>query len=132
MHRNTVAMIWIGGIAVAVIAYATDPGAILETALDLLAAGIAATDRFVHDLSTIGSAVIRALAVGLFVTFVALAVLAIRQGGKGKTALVLVSAVFLLLLRDGAGASNGRWVAAFALAAVGALVMTARVRRRAP
>ena len=130
MHRNTVALIWIGGLAVAVIAYATDPGAILEAALDLLAAAIAATSRFIHDLSSFGSAVIRALAVGLFVTFLALAALAIRQGAKGKAALVMVSAVFLLLLRDGAGASNGRWVAAFALAAVGAVVMTTRVRRR--
>jgi hypothetical protein len=132
MHRNTVALIWLGGIAVAVIAYAVDPGAVLEAALDLLAAAIAGTERFIHDLSNFGSGVIRALAMGLFVTFVALAVLTIRQGGKGKTALVMVSGVFLLLLRDGANSSNGHWVAAFALAAVGALVMTTRVRRRAP
>ena len=79
-----------------------------------------------------GGAVVRALAVGLFVTFVALAVLTIRQGGKGKAALVLVSSVFLVLLHDGANASNGHWAAAFVLAAIGALVMTGRVRRRAP
>ena len=132
MHRNTVAFIWIGGIAIAAIAYAADPGALLEAALNLLAAAIAVTERFVRDLSTFGSAVIRALAVGLFVTFVALAILTIRQGGQGRTALVMVSVVFLLLLRDGASAANGRWVAAFALAAVGAVVMTTRVRRRVP
>ena len=130
MHRNTVAFIWIGGIAIAAIAYAADPGALLEAALNLLAAAIAVTERFVRDLSTFGSAVVRALAVGLVVTFVALAILTIRQGGQGRTALVMVSVVFLLLLRDGASAANGRWVAAFALAAVGAVVMTTRVRRR--
>jgi hypothetical protein len=132
MQRNTIMVIWIGGMLVALLAYATDPGALLNAALDLLAAGISAVQRLIGELSAFGSDVVRALAVGLFVTFVALAVLAIRQGGRGRMALFAVSSVFLLLLRDGNGASNGRWVAAFALAAVGALVMTARVRRRSP
>ena len=132
MHRNTIMLIWIGGILVALIAYAADPGALINTALDALAAGIAAIQRLVANLSALGSGIIRALAVGLFVTFVAMAVLAIRQGGKGRMALFTVSAVFVLLLREGNGASNGRWVAAFALAAAGALVMTARVRRKSP
>ncbi len=130
MHRNTIMLIWIGGLLVAGIAYATDPGALLEAALNLLAAGLAACERLVRDLSVFGSDVVRALAVGLFVTFVALSVIAIRQGEKGRTALLTVSVVFVLLLRDGGAASNGRWVAAFALAAVGALVMTSRVLRR--
>jgi hypothetical protein len=132
MHRNTVILIWAGGILVALLAYAAGPGALLNMALDWLAAGIAAVQRLIGELSSFGSDVVRALAVGLFVTFVALAVLAIRQGGRGRMALFTVSSVFLLLLRDGAGASNGRWVAAFALAGVGALVMTTRVRRRSP
>jgi hypothetical protein len=132
MHRNTITLIWIAGVLVALIAYATDPGAFLNAALDVLAAGIATLQRLIGQFSAFGSDVVRALAVGLFVTFVALAVLAIRQGGKGRMALFTVSSVFLLLLRDGGAASNGRWVAAFALAAVGALVMTTRVRRRSP
>jgi hypothetical protein len=132
MHRNTILLIWIGGILVALLAYAADPGALLNAALDLLATGVAGAERLIGELSAFGSDAVRALAVGLFVIFVAMAVLAIRQGGKGRMALFVVSAVFLSLLRDGSGASNGRWVAAFALAAVGALVMTTRVRRRSP
>jgi hypothetical protein len=132
MHRNTVMLIWVGGILVALIAYLADPGALINSALDLLAAGIAALQRFVANLSALGSEIIRALAVGLFVTFVAMAVLAIRQGGKGRMALFTVSSMFVLLLREGSAASNERWVAAFALAATGALVMTARVRRKSP
>jgi hypothetical protein len=132
MQRNTIMLIWTGGLLVALLAYATNPGALLNAALDLLAGGLAAVERLVAGLSAFGSDVVRALAVGLFVTFVALAVFAIRQGGKGRMALFTVSTVFVLLLRDGGGESNGRWVAAFALAAVGALVMTTRVRRRSP
>jgi hypothetical protein len=132
MHRNTITLIWIGGILVALLAYATNPGALLNAALNLLATAIAAMERLVGELSTFGSDVVRALAVGLFVTFAALAVLAIRHGGKGRMALFSVSTVFVLLLRDGGGASNGNWVAAFALSAVGALVMTTRVRRKTP
>lgn len=130
MHRNTIMFIWAAGIVVALIAYATDPGALWDSALDLLAAAIAATDRLVRNLSLFGSDVVRALAIGLFVVFVALSLIAIRQGGKARMALLCVSTVFLLLLRDGGASSNGRWVAAFALAAVAALVMTTRVRGR--
>jgi hypothetical protein len=130
MRKNPVAAIWFIGILVAVAAYLADPGHLLAAALDMLAAGFAAIDQMVRSLSLFGNNVIRALAIGLFVTFVALAVLAIRQGHRGRMALVFVSAVFLLLVRDGGdGVSNGRWVAAFALAAVAALVMTDRIRR---
>jgi hypothetical protein len=132
MPRTTITLIWIGGILVALLAYAAGPGALLNATLDQIAAGIATIQRLIGGLSAFGSDVVRALAVGLFVIFAALAVLAIRQGGKGRMALFSVSAVFVLLLRDGGAASNGNWVAAFALAATGALVMTARVRRRSP
>jgi hypothetical protein len=132
MQRNTIVLIWTGGILVALFAYATDPSALLNAALDLVAAAIAAIERLVAALSAFGSDVVRALAIGFFATFVALSVLAIRQGGKGRMALFAVSTVFVLLLRGDGGASNENWVAAFALAAVGALVMTTRVRRRSP
>jgi hypothetical protein len=130
MRKNPVAAIWLIGILVAVVAYAANPGHLLTVALDTLAAGFAAVEQMVRSLTLFGSDVVRALAIGLFVTFVALSVLAIREGHRGRTALVIVSTVFVLLVRDdGDGVSNGRWVAAFALAAVAALVMTDRIRR---
>jgi hypothetical protein len=132
MHRNTITLVWLAGIGVAALAYAVDPGRLLETALDLLATGLANLGRLVQDLSLFGSDLVRAMAIGLFVTFVALAIIAIRQGRKGRAALLAVSTVFVLLVRDGSAAPNGHWVAAFALAAIAALVMTGRVRRGMP
>jgi hypothetical protein len=130
MRKSPIAAIWLAGILVAVVAYAANPAHLLTVALDMLAAGFAAIEDMVRSLTLFGSDVVRALAIGLFVTFVALSVLAIRQGHRGRMALVIVSAVFVLLVRDdGDGVSNGRWVAAFALAAVAALVMTDRMRR---
>lgn len=129
MQRNTILLVWGFGILVAALAYAVDPSSLLEGVLDLLAAGLAAAARLVRSLPMFSSDVMRALAIGLFVTFLGLAALTIRQGGKGRTAILAVSAVFVLLVRDGRAASNGQWAAAFALAAAGALVMTGRIRR---
>ena len=129
MPRNTILMVWGFGILVAALAYAADPASLLEGVLDLLDYGLASVARLVRSLSAFGSDAVRALAIGLFVTFLALAGLTIRQGGKGRTAVLAFSAVFVLLVRDGRAASNGQWAAAFALAAAGAVVMTGRIRR---
>lgn len=133
MRANPVAAIWVIGILVAIGAYLAGPGFLLSTALTAIAVGVDAAEHLARSLSLLGADVVRALAIGLFVTFVALAVLAIRQGHRGRFALVSVSTVFLLLVGgDGDGVSNGRWIAAFALAAVGALIMTSRIRRPVP
>ena len=130
MQRRTIALIWLAGLLVAALAYAADPNALVNAALDLVAAGIAAVERVVSALSVFSAAMVRALAVGLFVTFIGLSLLAIRQGRKGWAALVGVSVGFMLLVHG--GASNENWVTAFALAAIAALVMTGRVRRGPP
>lgn len=131
MHRNTIALIWLAGIAVVVLAYAIDPGALLNAALDIVAEAAFGLERLARTLSVFGADMVRALAIGLFVTFAALAVLAIRQGRRGRTALLAVTVAFVLLVRDG-DVSNERWAAAFVLASVAALVMTARVARGGP
>jgi hypothetical protein len=130
MRRNPVALIWLAGMLVAVVAYVADPGRLFRAALDMLASIAMGFEHLLQSLTQLGGDVLRALAIGLFVTFVALTGLAIRQGHRGRAALVFVSLAFVLLVHDdGTGISNERWVTAFALAAIGSLVMTNRVRR---
>ncbi len=76
---------------------------------------------------------VRALAIGLYATFVVLALAVARRGGRAKGALVVITVLFVLLVghADMATESNGRWTAALALCAVGAVVMTGRLRQTA-
>ena len=130
MRKNPVAVIWLVGMLAAVVAYVADPNRLFRAALDMLASIVTDFERLLESLTLFGGDVVRALAIGLFVTFLALTALAIRQGRRGRAALVFVSLVFVLLVHDdGSGISNERWVTAFALAAIASLVMTNRVRR---
>ncbi|HEY0418301.1 MAG TPA: hypothetical protein VGC80_02165 [Acetobacteraceae bacterium] len=126
--RNTIALIWIIGLLVALAAYLVGPENLVGFTLDAIDQIFFLVGSFVRELSRVSIAVIRALAVGLFVTFVALAILGIRRGRRVQGALVVVSALFLWLIWDGYYASNGRWTAAFILAAIAALSMTNRLR----
>jgi hypothetical protein len=74
----------------------------------------------------------RALAIALFVVFMALGIVAAQRGIKARGALALVSILFAILL---AGPGSGtpirpsRWTEAFVLSAVAAVVMTQRLLR---
>ena len=89
--------------------------------------------EFIADLSSMALDVVRALAIGLYATFVVLAFAVLRRGGRARAALIVVTLLFLVLVAhdDMVTESNGRWMAALALSAVGAIVMTTRLRQTA-
>lgn len=127
MPKNIIAVIWATGALAALAAYLVGPEHLLNTLAALSDQVTLAAATSLRDLSASAVNVVHALAVGLFVTFVGLALVAIRSGRKGRAALVVVSAVFVWLVWSGDAPSNQRWLAAFVLAGLGTLVMSSRL-----
>jgi len=125
--KNIIAVIWATGALAALAAYLVGPEHLLNTLAALSDQVTVAVAMSLRDLSASAVNVVHALAVGLFVTFVGLALVAIRSGRKGRAALVVVSAVFVWLVWSGDAPSNQRWLAAFVLAGLGTLVMSSRL-----
>lgn len=124
---NPVALVWIGGIALAALAYAVGPDHVVATALAALdRAGWMLSD-ILHNVTAAAFNAMRAAAIGLIGVFVALKLLAIARGQRGIGGLVVISMAFLLLVWGATGdgsSSNTRWLLALALAAAGAVSAT--------
>ncbi len=76
--------------------------------------------------------VVRAVAIALYVVFLVLAVLARRQGVRTGGTLVIVTLLFLLLVKTDWYDPGTKWVTAALLNAAGAAVMTSRLLRPPP
>ncbi len=130
MRKNPVALVWLVGLAAAIAVYLLGSDWLLALFTNLGEQAARLLDGLVRLLASLTSGLLRALAIGLFVTFVGLSLLAIRAGRRGRLALVLVSAGFLWLIGfGGPDGSRQDWVEALLLAAAGALVMTQRLLR---
>jgi hypothetical protein len=126
--RYQVAAIWILGAVVALVAYQVGPTHLLSSLYDAVAIALAQLERWTWQLSRTAADFVRAGAVGLYAVFLALSVLVLRQGGKAWGALLLISILFYLLVWSGDDdVSNHRWFLGFAVALIGALVMTGRL-----
>ncbi len=130
MHGKTIALIWVTGLALALALYAIGP----DRFVSRLFYGVEELSARLQDaiflLGTQAFEAMRAMAIAFYVVFVALATVASRRGVRARAALLLVSALFLLLLLGpGSGTPTypDRWMEAFVLAAVGAGVMTQRL-----
>lgn len=114
----------------AVALYLVGPDRFLDACLDLVDGIDAAFRNLVAMLGAQAYGVVRAFAIALYVVFVVLAFLASQRGHRGLGALVVVTAVFLILIwrpYDGFPAPLGRWLAGLVLVLVGAVVMTQRL-----
>ncbi len=132
MSRNTIVVIWVAGIVVALIVYVTGPDRFVFAAFDVIQRAWWSVQAALLNFSIAAFDLVRALAIGLYFVFVALAVLSVRRGGRGRAALVAVSLVFFSLIWRSAGEGFGahtRWMAALLLTAVAALSMTRRLIR---
>lgn len=130
MPRNTITFIWAIGIVLALLVYVTGPDRFVVAAFDLIERTWWGLQDALRNISIAAFDLVRAAAIGLYFVFVALSVLAIRQGGRGRATLIAVSLVFLGLVWQSAGDSFGahtRWMAALLLTTVGALTMTRRL-----
>jgi hypothetical protein len=129
---DPVALVWLGAIALAVLAYLIGPDRLVTHALDWASDLGAALDALARRFTTITLDVIRAVAIGCYGAFVALSLLLLRRGGPAFGGLILVTLVFVILVWGAEGDSPGataRWTGAFVVAAVAALGATRRLGR---
>lgn len=130
-RRDPVLMAWVLGLGLAALVYFVGPRDFLFHLVDALHLALWRFSQFVADLSIAALDIVRALAIGLYLTFAVLALAVIRRGGRARGALLIVTVLFLILVANGefATESNARWAAALALSAVGSVVMTNRLRQ---
>lgn len=130
-RRDPIILAWVAGLALAALVYVVGPDRFVFRIVDGLHVLAWRISEAVADLSLLALDLVRALAIGLFATFVVLALAVARRGGRGRGALLLVSLLFLMLVGGvvDSGASNARWTAALLLSGAGAAVMTGRLRQ---
>lgn len=117
------------GLALAALVFVVGPDHFLfrlENTLHVLVWRIA---EALAELSATAMDVVRALSIGLFVTFIGLGVSVDRRGGRARVAMVVVTVLFLVLVGDAGPHDQSRWIAALVLSAVAASVMTSRLRQ---
>ena len=130
MRRESILIIWIGGFVLAVLLYLIGPDRFLDVSLAVLDSIDVAFHNLVLAMGAQTYGVIRAFAIAIYVVFAVLAYLASQRGHRGIGALVVVTAVFLMLVwRPYAvyPAPISRWIAALVLVVVGAVGMTQRL-----
>jgi hypothetical protein len=135
VRRNTIGMIWLGGLVLAVLLYVVGPDQFIERCLDTLDAMNAAVHALVISLGAQAYDVVHALALALLVVFLVLGFLASRRGVRSNWALVVLPLAFLVLVWrpvESGPAPIGRWLAALLLALVGAAAMTRRLTSPPP
>ena len=132
-RRDPVLIAWVVGLGLAAVAYAIGPQYFMFRVVDSFHLAMWRIGEAIGDLSLMGRDLVRALALGLYATFVVLALSVIRRGGSGKAALFWVSVLFLFLIGgiDLTTESDSRWFLALAVAGAGAVTMTQRLRHTA-
>lgn len=130
MRPGPVLAAWVGGLLLAATAVLLGPDRLLAALGDLVGTLGDALERIGQLFGARALELARGLAIGMFATFVALCLLAQRQGRPARTALVVVAVLWLVLVSSAEG-DPGRWGMALLLALAGALTMTRRVLDRA-
>lgn len=133
MKRDPVALIWIGGLALAAVLYLVGTDRFWFQILNTLHLAGYWVGEIIADLSGLTVELVRALALGVFATFVALCWLVARRGAAVRGTGLLVTLLFLVLAGSGGdgiidGAGGARWAGALLVAGFGAAVMTRRLR----
>jgi hypothetical protein len=131
MRNQTIALVWLGGLVLALALYLTGPDRFMAAVLNFTDTLEFAIERLVGELRGQVYNLVRSLAIALLIVFVVLAVAAARRGLRARAALVIVGGLFAVLVwrpaPDMPPASAGNWLGALTLAAVGAIVMTRRL-----
>jgi hypothetical protein len=132
LDRRIIALVWIGGVVLAVAVYAIGPRDFLAACEAALVAAAHFVDQVIATLMWRAFEVMRAAAIALYAVFVVLSVLAMRRGQRMGGMLIGVSIVFLLLVRTDWYDPGTKWLAAVLLTAIAAGVTTKRLLHVAP
>ena len=128
-RRDPVFIAWAVGLGLAALLYLVGPDQFLFRVIDAMHVFAWRIGEALADLSAAALDVVRALAIGLFVTFVGLALAVARRGGRARAALIVLCVLFWILVADASPGDQSRWIAALILSGAGAAVMTGRLRR---
>jgi hypothetical protein len=127
VDRRIVALTWFGGIVLMAAIYAIGPQHFIAICEQFIADATWWLGNLIDTLMVRAFEVVRAAAIAMYVVFVVLAVLGMRRGLRIGGMLVVVSVVFLLLVRTDWYGSDTRWFAAAVLTAVASAVLTKRL-----
>lgn len=132
MSRNTIGLIWIGGLLLAVLLTVIGPGLLGTT---IAGAFDRSLDALSLSLAQIGDPLremIRGFAIAAYVVFIVLCILARRRGLPSMTAAIVVTLLLVLLAgapRDwGTSLHRAHWLLALLLTVGAALLMTRRLQ----
>ena len=127
--RRPVAIVWIVGLLLALLLYLRQPEHLLDGVGLVLSDIERRFDGFVISLSYQSILIVRALAIALFVVFVALAIIAAQRGLPARRMLLVVAFLYIVLLwHPFSGLILAHdWVFAFLISAIASLVMTRRL-----
>ena len=128
-RRDPVILAWAIGLGLAALVFTIGPDQFMFHLADTLHVFFWRVAEAIAALSATALDVVRALSIGLFVTFVVLALAVVRRGGRAKAAVVVVTLLYIVLVGDAAPGDQTRWLAALALSGIGAAVMTGRLRQ---
>ena len=132
MDRRSIGLIWVGGAVLMVVIYLIGPQHFLATCQQLISDAFWWLNDFVVALTQRAFEVVRAAAIALYVVSVVLAVLAIRRGLRAGGMMVVVTIVFLVLVRTDWYDEGTKWLAAAVLTAISAIVLTSRLMHPPP
>jgi hypothetical protein len=132
LDRRIVGLVWLGGIVLMAAIYAIGPQQFLAACEAIIMNAARVLDDLAATLMWRTFEVMRAAAIALYAVFLVLAVLAMQRGLRVGGMLVVVSIVFLLLVRTNWYDPATKWLAAALLTAVAAGVMTRRLLHGPP
>jgi hypothetical protein len=125
-------LVWLGGIVLMAALYAIGPQHFIQTCEEFFTRVLWFVGDIVDTLLLRAFDAVRAAAIAFYAVFVVLAVMANRRGLRVGGALIVVSLLFLLLVRTHWYDPGTKWLSAAIVAAVGACVMTSRLVRSSP
>ena len=99
-RRDPVFIAWAVGLALAVLVFLVGPDHFMFRLLDTVHVLMWQVAEVLAQLSATALDVVRALSIGLFVTFLGLAFAVNRRGGRARAAIIVVTVVYLLLVGD--------------------------------
>jgi hypothetical protein len=127
VNRNIVALVWLGGVVLAVALYLVGPGSFIGASLAALSRVEWVIANSIAFLSAQTFDLVRAAAIALFVVFLVLGGLAKQKGVGRGGGLVGLSVLFVVLIALGGYQSRFCWLAALLVAGAGAVSMTQRL-----
>jgi hypothetical protein len=130
VRRETILVIWAGGVVLAVALYMVGPDRFLDACLTFFDAIDEAFRNLALILGAQAYAVVRAVTIAFYFVFAVLALIAAHRGLHGVWALIVVTAALMILVWRpyiGGTAPISHWLASLIIILVGGTVMTQRL-----